>query len=172
MFRSADNGVKLGHMPGAHYQPKTVQQNARLINPETGEAEDRILQYDIPKPTGGRTRRRRRTGMKYVMIDSRSMGELELTPTEHRVIAELLAVADKDDESRSRITTTLLAQRIGIATSAASRALSALRTRRIIFKEGPAYWRVTPWYAFAGEWADWDAAAKHFPEPVWRRDGN
>lgn len=110
--------------------------------------------------------------MKYVMIDSRSMGELEVTPSEQRVIAELLAVADKDDESRSRISTTVLAQRIGIASSAVSRALTALRKRNIVFKEGPAYWRVTPWYAFAGEWDQWDTTAKHFPEPVWSRDGN
>lgn len=110
--------------------------------------------------------------MKYVMIDSASIRELDLTPTEHKVLGELLAVADKDDQSRSRITTTLIAERLGLAGPNVSRTLTALRDRRIIFKEGPAYWRVTPWYAFAGEWGDWDTAAKHFPEPVWSRDGN
>lgn len=155
-----------------HYEPKTVQQSARLIDPATGVMDERILQYDIPSPTGGRKRRTRRTGMSYVMIDSRSIGDLELTPSEHRVIAKMLEVADRNDQSRSRISTSLIAERLSMAPSNVSKVITALRKRRIIFKEGVGYWRVTPWYAFAGEWPEWDKTAKHFPEPVWSRDGN
>ena len=155
-----------------HYTPKTIQQSAVLIDPETGEAEDRILQYSVPQPVGRKKRRGRKTGMQYVMVDSQSMGELELTPSEHRIVAKLLEVADRYDESRSRISSTLLSERLGMDISNVSRTLTALRNRRIIFKEGPGYWRVSPWYAFAGAWAEWDSTAKKFPEPVWKRDGN
>lgn len=107
--------------------------------------------------------------MSYVMMDTRSIGDLELVPTELRVLSVLLSVADRMDESRSRISTTLLAQRAGMSSPNTSRVLTALRKRNVIFKEGPGYWRVNPWYAFAGEWTEWDKVAKKFPEPIWKR---
>lgn len=110
--------------------------------------------------------------MTYVMMDARSIGDLELVPTEHRVLAALLAVADRNDESRSRISTTLLAERVGMSAPNTSRVLTALRNRNIIFKEGPGYWRVNPWYAFAGEWTEWDKTARNYPEPTWKRDAD
>lgn len=110
--------------------------------------------------------------MTYVMMDARSIGDLELVPTEHRVLGALLAVADRTDESRSRISTSLLAERVGMSAPNTSRVLTALRRRSIIFKEGTGYWRVTPWYAFAGEWAEWDKAARNYPEPIWKRGEN
>ncbi len=107
--------------------------------------------------------------MTYSMIDSASAMQLEVTPSELRIINALLAVADKGDESRSRISTSLLSERLGMDPSNTSKYLRGLKARRIIFKEGPGYWRVTPWYGFVGNWKDWDKIAKRFPEPEWKK---
>src|SRR5690606_26825289 len=125
-----------------HYEPRTVQNRGRLILPETGEVQDAVFEHDVPHSVGRRARRTRRVGMSYVMVDARSVGDLELVPTEQRVLGVLLSVADRADESRSRISTSLVAERLGMRPNNVSKVLGALRKRNIIFKEGPGYWRV------------------------------
>lgn len=152
------------------YEAKTVRDHGIITNVETGEVIEATFEHQVPEAvTTKRFRRSRRVGMSFVMVDAQSISELELVPTEQRVLGALLGVADKADQSRSRISTTMIAERAGMTPSNASKVISGLRKRRIVFKEGPGYWRVTPWYAFAGAWPDWDKVAKSFPEPEWKR---
>jgi hypothetical protein len=150
------------------YVPRVVVKEARLHVPDSGDLDDAKVTWEEPERPK-RSRRSRRVGMSFVMVDAVSMGDLELVPNEQKVLSALLSVADVRDESRSRMSTSMIAERTGIRASNVSTILAGLKKRRVVFKEGPGYWRVTPWYAFAGEWPEWDKTAKHFPEPQWKR---
>jgi hypothetical protein len=153
-----------------HYDSKTVRDRGTLTNVDTGEVIEAVFEHNVPEAIGQkRFRRSRRVGMTFAMVDQQSIRDLELVPSEQRLIGALLTVADKNDESRSRISTSLLATRLEMHPSNVSKILRALQDRKIIFKEGPGYWRVTPWYAWVGEWTEWDRMAKNYPEPTWKR---
>ena len=106
--------------------------------------------------------------MSYVMVDTRSLADIEVVATEARVMSLLLANMDRGS-NEVRMSTKLLAERCDILPPAASRTLRDLAARRIIFKLAPGLWRVNRWLAYIGDWKDWDVAAKDDPEPQWKR---
>jgi hypothetical protein len=126
--------------------------------------------YDEPVPAGPvrRPRRTRRTGMSFIMVDTRSLADLELLASESRVLNMMLAHMDRET-NEVRMTTQLLAERTDMLPPAVSRALRDLANRHVITKLGPGLWRVTRWLAYIGDWKDWDVAAKDDPEPQWKR---
>ena len=142
-----------------HYKVRDIADDLSELTVEHQEA--------VP---GRRPKRTRRVSMSYAMIDKQSLRDLELTQAEARVLHELVAVADyKIDEGKSRMSTALLAERTGMAGSAASRALTSLQARAVIFKEATGLWMVNPWYSWVGPWELWDKTARDYPEPQWKR---
>lgn len=148
---------------------RTVHEHGFIIDPATGEAQEAIFQRDAVEESARGGKRRRRVSMAFTMVDQHSARDLELSGVEARCLNVLLSTANPKDAGRSAITVTRIAQHMDIAVSGASRALTALRARNIVFKEGPSLWRVTPWYAWVGAWADWDKTAREYPEPKWKR---
>lgn len=154
---------------GKNKRLRTVHEHGIIVDPETGEARSAIFQRDAIEDSLRGGRRTRRVSMTFAMVDQMSVADLELSHLEHRVVSMLLSVADPADAGRSSITVTRIALLLEIAQPNVSRVLRDLRLRRVVFKEGPALWRVTPWYAWVGNWKDWDKTAREFPEPEWKR---
>lgn len=121
-------------------------------------------------PRGGtRTRvnrgRKRRVSQAYVMLDTESVGMLDLSRQEQRVFAFLLSKMDPSGEIR--VTTSYVAKSIGMTANNASKTMRSLRERQVILAESYGVWRLNANIGWMGEWKKWARAAADDPEPIW-----
>lgn len=106
----------------------------------------------------------------YVMVDTESMGMLDLSRQEYRVFSFL--VSKMDGSGEIRVTISYISEKTGMTSNNVSVTMKSLRERRVIIGEGYGVWRINAWIAWVGEWKKWYKASTDDPEPVWTRDAD
>jgi hypothetical protein len=141
---------------------QTVYRN--LINEQTGEAV--VLSEDVFIPENAQRRMPFKVGKRFAYIDPQVMSRLELTAAQSKVVMRLLLHANIE-LGLCFAPTKMLAQDMGVAGSNVSRTLKQLSDRRIIRREAPGAYVVSPWVAFFGEYAEWHKTARTWLPPIW-----
>lgn len=118
--------------------------------------------------TEGRGRRKKGARKVFALIDVEATAKLDLTPSQWRVLMQLIRAINKET-GESRVSTAEIAREVGMAASNVSRTLSELRARRIVRTITPGAHRVSPHIAFRGSADEWDLATDETPEPDWSR---
>lgn len=162
------------------YRLTAVERVEPDIDPLTGEvrhALDIQVPYDEPGPFRGRpprgaTRKRmtrgrsRKVSTGYAMVDTESMGMLDLSRQEYRVFSFLMSKADTGT-GEIRVTNTYIVRGTGMTANNVSKTMKLLRERNIIIAEGYGVWRFNSNILWVGEWKKWGKAAADDPEPIW-----
>lgn len=163
-----------------HTYPVVATELDDWIDPDTGEVK-RKLMFALPedepagpirgRPRKGTTRTRitqkrsRRVSQGYAMLDTESMGMLDLSRQEYRVFSFLLSKMDATGEIR--VTMTYIARGTGMTRPNVSKTMKSLRERHIVIDHAYGVFRINASIAWVGEWKKWNAAAQLDPEPVW-----
>jgi hypothetical protein len=154
--------------PGGRTESHTVVRKMH-IRDVADDLSEMTVEYQEPKAQGRRRVRHRRVGAAYVMADTLALQQLRLLPTGWRILMLMIGHMDRQT-NEVRLTQQLIAGRAGLTNSAVSRHMPILLERNLIERLGQGHFRVSPWIAYAGEWRDWDQAAKQTPEPIWHDD--
>lgn len=138
-----------------------IRRKAEGVIQSTGEVVDISI---------AETRGRRKKGLRkvFALIDVNATAKLDLTPSQWRVLMQLIRVMSKET-GESRITAAEISREIGMARPNVSRTLSELRARRVIATITTGAHRVNPHIAFRGAADEWDDATDAAPEPEWSR---
>lgn len=155
--------------PGGRMESHTVVRKMH-IRDVADDLSEMTVEYQEPKAQGRRRVRQRRVGTAYVMADTLALQQLRLPPTGWRILMMLIGHMDRET-NEVRLTQQLIATRSGLTVGSVSRHVPMLIERNLVEKLGQGWWRVSPWIAYAGEWRDWDQAAKQTPEPIWHDAG-
>lgn len=154
------------------------------VDESTGEVKQKLLinepdtQEPGPfrgRPPKGATRtqvtrgRQKRVAKGYVMLDTESMGMLDLSRQEYRVFSFLLSKVETGT-GEIRVTNMYICKSIGMTQPNVSKAMKSLRERHIVIAEGYGVWRINAWIAWVGEWKKWYKASQDDPEPQWSLD--
>ena len=127
----------------------------------TGE----VVSVEFPAQRGRRRRGRRKV---YAMVDLEVLDQLELSAAEFAVLTRVMR-AVHPETNEAHVTVTDLAHDVGMLRPNASRVMSDLRDRRILYTEAQGVHRVNPHIMFRGSNQDWDVATETAKEPIWRR---
>lgn len=138
-----------------------IRRKAEGVIQSTGEVVDISI---------AETRGRRKKGVRkvFALIDVNATAKLDLTPSQWRVLMQLIKAINKET-GESRISTAEIARELGMASANVSRTLSELRARSIVQTERAGLHHVNPHIAFRGSADEWDDATDAAPEPEWSR---
>lgn len=168
------------HVPKSEHVYTAVETD-EWIDPGTGEVKRRLKLFEPeteePGPLRGRPRkgttrnritrkRSKRVGNGYAMLDTESMGMLDLTRQEWRVFSFLLSKVETGT-GEIRVTNSYISKSIEMTPNNVSRTMKSLRERHIILAEAYGVWRINSNIAWVGDWKKWNAAANDDPEPIW-----
>ena len=130
---------------------------------ETGQA----VEIDAPR------RRRRKRGWRdsVSMVDTGLMVRLEMSGLEYRIFHAVASHIPEKGGTDAFCTMQEIADQLGVAQQSVSRAMKALRERRIILKRSNRIgrWHVNSWLLYNGDFDSWNAEAEDDPEPIWVR---
>lgn len=159
----------------------TAMVHGEWLDESTGEVMQKITVMEpedqTPGPFRGRppkgaTRTRITRGRKkkvahgYLMVDTESLGMLDLSRQEYRVFSFLLSKVEPGT-GEIRVTNMYIAKSIGMTQANVSKTMKSLRERNIILAHDYGVWRVSAWIAWVGEWKKWYKASTEEPEPRW-----
>ena len=142
---------------------KRVTRRLQLVDPETGEVEDRDATWDEP---GKRARKGKRMTFTMLNQDREATGKLRLRGAEWQVLMQII-LATSAETHEARITVGEIAATLGVAHPSVSRSIAELLERRIVYRLGRSVWRVSTHIAYRGSAEDWGQAYYSDREPIW-----
>jgi hypothetical protein len=107
-----------------------------------------------------------RKEIKFMMIDIEAMPALKMSKGQWQLFWNIISFTDRE-RGEARVSTGELAKAMGWHSQNTSRALTELRERNIIIREGQGIWRVNPRLMSRKDVAKWELEMAEAPRIDW-----
>lgn len=146
---------------------RRVTRQLHLVDRDTGQVTEGDATWEEPGKRGRKGKK-----MTFAMLHTApdGIGRLDLTGQGWRVLMQIIAATSAETHT-ARISVNEIADNLGIAASNASRGLSGLIDRRIVFRLRQGHYRVNTHIAYRGSAEDWGQDYYSDPEPIWKVEG-